>query len=300
MLELEISDIGAIINAAPLAMNLIFIGDTGIGKTTVIEKYAEENKYFLKTLILSQIEASESLGLPIKYDKEFNGKSYPCMTQAIPEWVFELAQYDKAILFLDEFLCAQPSVMNAFLNFLTQKKVGNIDLSHVRIVAATNVGNYTFEPDNNILSRFCWFYTVNTKVNNFLNDSRIINNYKDENVKSGPIFEIRSLKPRCQELLKSVETEYLNVFYQGFTNKQYIVVHSNSEINEVISSYFQYESINKFSISDENFNSMIMVMKKAFSRFRKWDKVFSEFVNLDLETVLKIKKAINEGVSIDD
>ena len=299
MVEIEMETIGEVIDNAPVNMNLMFVGDTGIGKTTVIENYCHEKKIFLKTLILSQLEASETLGIPVKSQREFNGVMYDCLSTAVPEWVFELAEAQNAseypggaMLFLDEFLCAQPSVMNAFLNFLTQKMVQGIDLKKVRVVAATNVGNYTFDPDNNILSRFCWFYTVNTKINDYLKDDRIINNYKDENTREGVLFEHRSLKPRCHEQLLQVDDEHVMMFYEGFTNTKYVLVHREPEINAVVSPYFTPIDSRHFTITDETIPAMVAVMVKTFNRFRKWDKVATSFVNIPLEQASKIKDMI--------
>lgn len=294
----EVDRISEIIDAAPTCMNLMFVGDTGIGKTQVIEKYCKDRNIFLKTLILSQLEASETLGIPVKSTRIFQGIEYQVLSTAVPQWVFELAEHKDAILFLDEFLCAQPSVMNAFLNFLTQKVVEGINLKHVRIVAATNVGNYTFEPDTNILSRFCWFYTINTHVNEYLKDDRIINNYKDACEKVGVIFDQRSLKPRCHEQLLQVDDKHLQMFYEGFTNRKYIVVHRDLEINDVIAPYFEPIDVRHFKITEENLKSMIAVMTKTFNRFRKWDKIISNFVNVDLDTIDAIKNGIEKVTNI--
>ena len=300
MKEIEIRDIGKIIDVAPISMNLMFVGDTGIGKTQSIEKYCKDHNLYLKTLILSQLEASETLGVPVKSTREYNGKTYDVLSTAIPQWVFDLKEHEEsgAILFLDEFLCGQPSVMNAFLNFLTQKRVQDIDLSGVRIVAATNVGNYTFDPDNNILSRFCWFYTINSYVNEYLNDKRIINNYKDENEREGVLFEIRSLKPRCQEQLMQIPDDYLQIFYEGFTNKQYTIVHKDPDINEVIAPYFEFDDNHHFTITDGNIESMVAVMMKTFKRVRKWDIILSNFTNVSLSNVAKIKAEIEKNLAI--
>lgn len=307
MKTIEINEMSKIIETAPVQMNLMFIGGTGIGKTTVIEQYCKDNGIFLKTLILSQLEASETLGIPVRHDREYNGKIYPALETAIPAWIFEMADvlkkieeseegYDAKrapILFLDEFLCAQPSVMNAFLNFLTQKRVGNIDLSKVRIIAATNIGNYTFDPDNNILSRFCFFYAVNETMNDYINDNRIVNNYKDDFEPHGVIFEQRSLKPRCQELLKYIPDEYLDDFYQGFTNKRYVLIHSDPEINDVIWPYAQMKEFGQYTISDADIVTMVSVMTERFKRFRKWDFVLSGFINLDFDVIEKITEELN-------
>ena len=293
MKEIEINNIGEIIDASPIEMNVMFLGDTGVGKTQSIEKYCKEKGIYLKTLILSQLEASETLGIPIQTKREYNGKTYNVLETAIPTWVFDLAEHDNAILFLDEFLCAQPSVMNAFLNFLTQKRVGDIDLSHVKIIAATNIGNYTFEPDNNILSRFCWFYAVNNSVNEYLNDKRIKNHYEDENEREGVIFECRSLKPRCQEQLMKVSDDYLQIFYEGFTNHVYIYVHRDADINDVISNYFTPDSdvINNYTISDSNINAMCAILKQKFGRIKKWDVICDNFCNInDLNILTKIRQ----------
>lgn len=242
MKTIEITDISKYIQAAPNKMCCMFIGDTGIGKTQVINKYAKDNGLYLKTLILSQLEASETLGIPVQTTREFNGKIYNCIETAIPTWVFELAEHKDAMLYLDEFLCAEPSVMNAFLNFLTERRVGDIDLSHVKVVASTNIGNYTYEPDNNILSRFCMFYCVNTHFGSYIERKHhkiITNDYADNEPKAGVIFDSRSLKPRCHELLAMVkDNTLLNDFYEGFTNTAYRpTFHGNPKIDSVVTAY---------------------------------------------------------------
>lgn len=304
MYEIEIDRLHDILDATPVAMNIMIVSDSGIGKTTQVERYCKERGIYLKTLILSQLEASETLGIPVQSEREWNGKKYHCLDTAIPSWVFDLAehqdgayvkgrqQYGGAMLFLDEFLCAQPSVMNAFLNFLTQKNVHGVDLRNVRVVAATNIGNYTFDPDTNMLARFCWFYAVNSTMNQYLDDKRIINNYTDKNEREGVIFEPRELKPRCQEWLMDVDDEHLQIFYEGFTNTRYVRVHKDPEINSVISAYFEPVNTRLFGISDESIVAMVAVMTRTFTRFRKWDKILDGFMNLDMETREKINNEV--------
>ena len=305
MFELEVSRIPEILDAAPTCINVMLVADSGIGKTTQVERYCKERGLYLKTLILSQLEASETLGIPVQAEREWNGVKYPVLKTALPEWLFDLAEHQDgqdpeypngAVLFLDEFLCAQPSVMNAFLNFLTQKRVGNIDLSRVKIIAATNVGNYTFDPDINMLARFCWFYVINTTMNEWLNDKRIINSYHDETERQGVLFDVRSLKPRCQEWLMQVDDDHLQMFYEGFTNQKYVRIHMDGEINDTISIYFDPIKTTQFSITDDNIKIAVTLLVKTFTRFRKWSRVMDNFINIDLETRSKLKKALEDAV----
>ena len=240
MFNLEVNRITDIIENCPKEINLMFIGDSGIGKTTMVEKYCKDNGYYLKTLILSQLEPAEALGVPTVTSKFFQGQTLSVMESAIPAWVFDLAVHEKAVLFLDEFLCSEPSVMNSFLNLLSQKRVGNIDLSHVKFIAASNIGKYTFEPDFNILTRFCFFYVINTTYDT---DFPFVYSYKDESSTDGVIFEERRLVPRCASSLKNVPRKYLSMFYEGFTNSKPILeklsmgLDNSNEISMIVKSY---------------------------------------------------------------
>lgn len=244
MRHIDVSEISKILDNQPTELSVMFIGDTGIGKTQVIKRYAEEHNIYLKTLILSQIEASEALGIPVQSKRIYNGREVNTIETAVPSWVFDLAEHPNAILYLDEFLCADPSVMNSFLNFITEKSVNGIDLTHVRIVASTNIGNYTYDPDNNILSRFSMIYVENKNYNAYLKKkygTKVIidNDYKDEEELDNVLFEKRSLKPRCQEMLYLVsDSEVREIFYEGYTNTLMIpTFHNNAKIQSVIKTF---------------------------------------------------------------
>lgn len=274
MKQIEVTDIAKYLDAAPTALCPMFIGDTGCGKTQTITQYAKDRGLYLKTLILSQLEASETLGIPVQSTREYNGRTYHTIDTAIPAWVFDLAEHqdEGAILYLDEFLCCEPAVMNAFLNFLTERRVGEIDLSRVKIVAATNIGNYTYEPDNNILSRFCMFYVVNTTFQKYLakkyGKSNVIhNNYKDEEEKDSIIFEIRSLKPRCQEMLMMLtDKTLLSDFYEGYTNTKYMpMFHGNQKINSIVSAYVEFDAATgRWFLPDDSIDNVAANVYRQF------------------------------------
>lgn len=278
MRHIDISELSRVIDAQPVEMPIMIIGDTGIGKTQVIKQYAKDNNMYLKTLILSQLEASEALGIPVQSTREYNGKIYNTIDTAIPAWVFDLAEHKNSILYLDEFLCAEPSVMNSFLNFITEREVSGIDLSHVKIIAATNIGNYTYDPDNNILSRFSMVYAENKNFSKYLsskykNAKTINNDYKDVEELEGAIFEERSLKPRCHELLCLVkDKDMLRLFYEGFTNKlMQPKFHNNSKINDTVAGFAKFdEDRHRWYIDSEDISALAgFLYKQVYNSKRK-------------------------------
>ena len=276
MKHIDVQELNKIIDAQPVEMPLMIIGDTGIGKTQVIKNYAKENKIYLKALILSQIEASEALGIPVQSKRVYNGVEYNTIETAVPTWVFDLAENDPAILYLDELLCAEPAVMNSFLNFITEREIAGINLSHVKIIASTNIGNYTYDPDNNILSRFSMVYAENKNYNSYLKKkygSKVIaNDYKDEEELEGAIFERRSLKPRCQELLCLVKNDEMReIFYEGFTNMQMCpVFHSLDKINNIVKGFAtKNEDYNRWEICNDDIETLAGLIYKATCNSRK-------------------------------
>ena len=294
MFNLEVNRITEIIENCPKEINLMFLGDSGIGKTTMVEKYCKDNGYYLKTLILSQLEPAEALGVPTVIERIFQGQPFRAMESAIPAWVFDLAVHDKAVLFLDEFLCSEPSVMNSFLNLLSQKRVGSIDLSHVKFVAASNIGKYTFEPDFNILTRFCFFYVINTTYDK---DFPFVYSYEDECSMDGVIFEERRLVPRCATSLKKVPEKYLPMFYEGFTNRKPVLdnlslgLDNSNEISLIVKSYATFaktENGEGYYVEDELLKALCDHLNRRYTK--QYDQVINSIVIL---TAKQKERALN-------
>jgi len=292
-------------------LNLLFIGDTGIGKTEMVQRYCKENEIYLVDLKLGQLDPSDCLNVPVQGKRMFRGIEYNVLRNATPEWVFELAEHEKAMLFLDELLCGEPAVCNAFLTFLVDKKVNGIDLSHVQIVAATNIGEYTFDLDKNMLSRFCMFYVVNNDYRTFLmkkyRDKYIDFNYKDEEERDNVIFEKRSLKPRCGEILCNLNKLDIPMFYEGFTNEVYKekVIFSDDEIiNGIISSYANItQDENGYfveaTIDDGQLRSLAASFIAAYPKTRKWDDVINNIrrIYLDKEALKSMMNDVSAARS---
>lgn len=107
-------------------------GNPGEGKTSMIES-AERDGWHVETVIISQSEPSDLVGLPIVGP---GGQ----VTFAPPAWAKRLAaQEQSAICFFDEFSTAQPSLQAAALRILTHGEVGALRLpDSVSFVAAAN------------------------------------------------------------------------------------------------------------------------------------------------------------------
>lgn len=309
MKEIKLEQIAEVLDAAPIEMATMFIGDTGIGKTQAISQYAAERGIYLKTLILSQLEASEALGIPVQAKRIYNGKEYNTIETAVPTWVFDLAEHENAMLYLDEFLCCEPAVMNSFLNFLTERNVNGIDLHHVKVVAATNIGNYTYEPDNNILSRFCMFYVVNDSFNTYIKNKhkgskiRIENTYQDMEDREGIIFEIRSLKPRCQEMLYMLKNpDMLDLFYEGYTNMEYRPkFHSNAKLNDFVGEFVVKED-GSWHLKDENIDNVAGLIYKYIRGTKKtadWACKYKKLIYNQIKLQRRVEELLRADNEID-
>lgn len=110
---------------------VILWGNPGEGKTSMIESAAARG-WHVETVILSQSEPSDLVGLPIVAD----GK----VVLAPPAWAQRLAGHPgPALCFFDEFSTASPSLQAAALRILTHGQVGALQLPEtVSFVAAAN------------------------------------------------------------------------------------------------------------------------------------------------------------------
>lgn len=215
-------------------INICFVSPIGVGKTESIERYCDENEMTLHTLILSALDPSETLGVPIRKDVTVNGQELTVLETALPAWAVRAASESKPLIFIDELLTAPPETANPFLNFLTTKMIGPLDLRHAQIVFATNVETdtvgYGLAP--NFLDRICTFELENDRVDTSEYLTRKLGNHGlVENListysnfgESSLLYEVRNMSGRNFEKLASMALdedmrELLPDFYEGMTN----------------------------------------------------------------------------------
>lgn len=141
-------------------------GDPGTGKSSAIERMAEDNGLICKTVIASICDPTDFMGMPRVAD----GRT----VYDPPSWAIELAQEGKGILFLDELSTAPPAVQAAALRVVLNRVVGQLQLPpHVGVVAAANpphvsVGGWDIAPPlANRFAHIMWAPSHREWVENF-------------------------------------------------------------------------------------------------------------------------------------
>jgi hypothetical protein len=127
----------------------LFIGNTGLGKTVMIEQFAKEKGVKLVELITSQMSPFEISGIamPNKTTRKMTYYNFDKLENLV----------DGDILFFDELLNGNPVVLNACLTILEQRRfISGKPLPNIMIVAAANPQGMTpLTPQ--IKERFVWY-----------------------------------------------------------------------------------------------------------------------------------------------
>lgn len=115
-------------------------GAPGVGKTSYIEDFFKKENIHLEVLIGSIMDPTD-LGTPIPVKED--GVE---VRMAPPPWAKRikkaLDEGKEAALFMDELTCAPPSVQAALLRVTQERKVGEVDISGCKMLAAANPTEY--------------------------------------------------------------------------------------------------------------------------------------------------------------
>lgn len=133
----------------------ILVGNAGVGKTQMVHQLAEKTGRKVTSLIISQMEPEDLMGMPAKdMDKKVT-------VWLRPDW---WPTDSNRILFLDEIARAKSDVKNAILQLLTDRRLGEHILpDDTWIIAAMNPSNDNFDQeevfDSAFIDRFVWIST---------------------------------------------------------------------------------------------------------------------------------------------
>ncbi|HFS85445.1 MAG TPA: hypothetical protein ENK72_02375 [Epsilonproteobacteria bacterium] len=141
-------------------------GESGIGKTSIIEQYADERGMDCIIMGVASLDHIEFYGRTVSTDivAGFNDEKYTVFKKSIPGWVSRIIQNDQAhretLLFIDELNRAEPQNLQSLMNLILKKEFGSDSIQlpdSLFIVAAGNPiddGNYLVESlDKAMLSR---------------------------------------------------------------------------------------------------------------------------------------------------
>lgn len=189
----------------------LFLGNPGLGKTKIIEQFAKEKGVKLIEFITSQMSPFEISGIAIP-DKEVKKMVY---------YNFDKLESleDGDILFFDELLNGNPTVLNACLTVLEQRKmISGMPLPDIMIVAAANPqGAVPLTPQ--IKERFVWYdvkFTKSMWIDYMINKYNITKTIGDklsslitaEDFIGSNYCTPRSIDKALNMLLKGIDTPY--------------------------------------------------------------------------------------------
>lgn len=234
----------------------LFIGNPGLGKTVLIQQFADEKKVKLVELITSQMSPFEISGIAMP-DKDTKKMSY---------YNFDKLENleDGDILFFDELLNGNPVVLNACLTTLEQRKfISGRPLPNIMIVAAANPqGMAPLTPQ--IKERFIWY---NVKFEKDMWKEYMFNKYsltysavnkmskliKDEEFVSNNFYTPRSMDKAVNMLIKEVPTPYTDIVLPI--------------LNEMVSNPFEEKVVlpNKRELAPDEMISWIELIKIKYS-----------------------------------
>lgn len=118
--------------------NPLFSGPPGVGKSQIVQQWAEKNNYPLIDIRPAYFEAPDMIGYPTVEVR--NGRQITIHNT--PEIWPDPKELPFGVLLLEEVNRAQPSTMNALMQLLTDRKVHNYKLPEGWIIAAC------INPDN--------------------------------------------------------------------------------------------------------------------------------------------------------
>lgn len=110
--------------------NPIFVGPPGIAKSVQVQSWAKANAYRLIDIRTALREAQDLLGFPVVETIE----DIKRLTFATPN--FWPSGNEKAVIFFDEVNRGNTSVLNAIMQILTDRKIGEFEISPNAIICA--------------------------------------------------------------------------------------------------------------------------------------------------------------------
>jgi len=218
---------------------LLFLANSGFGKSTSIQKYADMNGYLVKEVRGSEHSSDDILGFPINN----NGK----LEKLYPYWFEEICSNSdkKYILLFDELTGVNEYVQAAMLNIISGRNINGRYLPESTLIITA--GNYS----KNLSGNFNLIYPTLARfavVNINSDPSSDIDVYLSKYNKSEYFYSVPKVtslsEERKSEIELSIRTTTLDLLKQGyldFSNKDFTNVYSDQDH---VYGYVNWRSLN--------------------------------------------------------
>ncbi|MBO7122232.1 MAG: ATP-binding protein [Treponema sp.] len=138
---------------------MLYLGNPGMGKTTIVNLWAKRNGYHVESLIGSAFDRSEILGYMVN-----DGAGTDYLRTKAPEWFHTITELEKngvpSVLFIDEIAGAPKDVQASLYRLIFERTIGNGQkLPESTIIASASNYKNNLPPMRDItapnLNRFC-------------------------------------------------------------------------------------------------------------------------------------------------
>jgi hypothetical protein len=103
---------------------MLYLGNPGMGKTTIVNLWAKHNGYHVESLIGSAFDRSEILGYMVN-----DGAGCEYLRTKAPEWFHTITELEKngipSVLFIDEIAGAPKDVQASLYRLIFERTIGN-------------------------------------------------------------------------------------------------------------------------------------------------------------------------------
>ena len=103
---------------------MLYLGNPGMGKTTIVNMWAQKNGYHVESLIGSAFDRSEILGYMVN-----DGPGTDYLRTKAPEWFHTIIEFEQngipSILFIDEIAGAPKDVQSSLYRLIFERTIGN-------------------------------------------------------------------------------------------------------------------------------------------------------------------------------
>ena len=115
----------------------LIIGESGIGKTSLVKRIAKEKSYYLVTIDANLLKEGEIGGLPIVDNKTTVYATHHKLVEI--DRVLNENENSEVILFIDELNRCDHSVAQELMNLILNREINGYILSNrVKVIAAMN------------------------------------------------------------------------------------------------------------------------------------------------------------------